>query len=58
MIERGSGVILTFGGSGWENPHMLPGLGGFKVALDALEALRRQRLVPLAVLNQTKVRCA
>lgn len=39
MIERGSGVILTFGGSG---PQTLPGLGGFKVALDAMEGLRRQ----------------
>jgi NAD(P)-dependent dehydrogenase (short-subunit alcohol dehydrogenase family) len=42
MIGRGSGVILAFGGSGWESPHALPGLGGFKVALDAIEALRRQ----------------
>src|SRR5437763_5014441 len=32
MIRRGSGVILAFGGSG---PHTLPGLGGFKIALDA-----------------------
>ena len=32
-------VILAFGGSG---PHTLPGLGGFKVALDAIEGLRRQ----------------
>jgi NAD(P)-dependent dehydrogenase (short-subunit alcohol dehydrogenase family) len=39
MIRQGSGVILAFGGSG---PHTLPGLGGFKVALDALEGLRRQ----------------
>ena len=39
MIPRGSGVILAFGGSG---PQTLPGLGGFKVALDALEGLRRQ----------------
>lgn len=39
MIERRSGVILAFGGSG---PHTLPGLGGFKIALDALEGLRRQ----------------
>ncbi|HEX2033713.1 MAG TPA: SDR family oxidoreductase [Chloroflexota bacterium] len=39
MIPRGSGVILAFGGSG---PHTLPGLGGFKVALDAVEGLRRQ----------------
>src|SRR5712691_7439790 len=38
-IRRGSGVILAFGGSG---PHTLPGLGGFKRALDALEGLRRQ----------------
>ena len=39
MIRCGSGVILHFGGSG---PQTLPGLGGFKVALDALEGLRRQ----------------
>jgi len=39
MVERGSGVILYFGGGG---PQTLPGLGGFKVALDAIESLRRQ----------------
>lgn len=39
MVRHGSGVILAFGGSG---PHTLPGLGGFKVALDAIEGLRRQ----------------
>jgi len=39
MITRGSGVILAFGGNG---PQTLPGLGGFKVALDAVEGLRRQ----------------
>jgi len=39
MVARGSGVILAFGGDG---PHTLPGLGGFKVALDAMEGLRRQ----------------
>lgn len=39
MVPRGSGVILMFGGDG---PHTLPGLGGFKVALDAMEGLRRQ----------------
>jgi NAD(P)-dependent dehydrogenase (short-subunit alcohol dehydrogenase family) len=39
MIPRGSGVILTFGGSG---PQTIPGLGGFKIALDAVEGLRRQ----------------
>ena len=39
MIPRGSGVILAFGGNG---PQTLPGLGGFKVALDAIEGLRRQ----------------
>jgi 3-oxoacyl-[acyl-carrier protein] reductase len=39
MVSRGSGVILAFGGSG---PQTLPGLGGFKVALDAIEGLRRQ----------------
>jgi NAD(P)-dependent dehydrogenase (short-subunit alcohol dehydrogenase family) len=39
MIRRGSGVILTFGGGG---PQTLAGLGGFKIALDAVEGLRRQ----------------
>jgi enoyl-[acyl-carrier-protein] reductase (NADH) len=32
-------VILAFGGGG---PQTLPGLGGFKIALDAIEGLRRQ----------------
>jgi 3-oxoacyl-[acyl-carrier protein] reductase len=44
MISRGSGVILAFGGSG---PQTLPGLGGFKIALDALEGLRRQWAIEL-----------
>src|SRR5258706_13192021 len=39
MIRRGSGAILAFGGSGL---HTLPGLGGFKIALDDLAGLRRQ----------------
>lgn len=39
MIERGSGVILTFGGGGAQT---IPGMGGFKIALDAIEGLRRQ----------------
>lgn len=39
MVPRGTGVILHFGGSG---PQTLPGLGGFKVALDSIEGLRRQ----------------
>jgi 3-oxoacyl-[acyl-carrier protein] reductase len=38
MIERGSGVILAFGGTG----ETVPGLGGFTVGLDAVEGLRRQ----------------
>ena len=44
MIPRRSGVILAFGGGG---PQTLPGLGGFKIALDALEGLRRQWAVEL-----------
>jgi len=44
MIERRSGVILTFGGGG---PQTLPGLGGFKVALDAVEGHRRQWAIEL-----------
>ncbi len=39
MARRGTGVVLAFGGGG---PQTLPGLGGFKIALDALEGLRRQ----------------
>jgi 3-oxoacyl-[acyl-carrier protein] reductase len=39
MIKQGSGVILAFGGGG---PQTQPGLGGFKISLDALEGLRRQ----------------
>lgn len=39
MVPRGEGVILAFGGSG---PQTVPGIGGFKVALDALEGHRRQ----------------
>lgn len=39
MVRQGSGAILAFGGSG---PQTLPGLGGFKIALDAVEGLRRQ----------------
>lgn len=44
MIKRGTGVILHFGGDG---PQTLPGLGGFKIALDAVEGLRRQWAVEL-----------
>ena len=44
MIKRGSGVILQFGGGG---PQTQPGLGGFKIALDAMEGLRRQWAVEL-----------
>lgn len=44
MIEQESGVILFFGGDG---PQTLPGLGGFKIALDAIEGLRRQWAVEL-----------
>lgn len=39
MIPRKSGVIVQFGGGG---PQTQPGLGGFKIALDAMEGLRRQ----------------
>jgi 3-oxoacyl-[acyl-carrier protein] reductase len=44
MVKRGSGVILHFGGGG---PQTLPGLGGFKIALDAIEGLRRQWAIEL-----------
>lgn len=39
MIKQRSGVVLMFGGSG---PQTRPGLGGFKIALDAMEGQRRQ----------------
>jgi 3-oxoacyl-[acyl-carrier protein] reductase len=44
MIKQRSGVVLMFGGSG---PQTLPGLGGFKIALDAMEGLRRQWAIEL-----------
>ncbi len=44
MIRRSGGVILHFGGGG---PQTQPGLGGFKIALDAIEGLRRQWAVEL-----------
>jgi 3-oxoacyl-[acyl-carrier protein] reductase len=44
MIKQKSGVILAFGGGGTQTP---PGLGGFKISLDALESLRRQWAVEL-----------
>jgi 3-oxoacyl-[acyl-carrier protein] reductase len=44
MVKHGSGVILAFGGGG---PQTIPGMGGFKVALDAMESLRRQWAVEL-----------
>ena len=44
MVRRGSRVILHFGGGG---PQTQPGLGGFKIALDAIEGLRRQWAVEL-----------
>lgn len=44
MIAQKAGVILHFGGGG---PQTMPGLGGFKVALDAIEGLRRQWAVEL-----------
>jgi NAD(P)-dependent dehydrogenase (short-subunit alcohol dehydrogenase family) len=44
MVKRETGVILHFGGGG---PQTLPGLGGFKIALDAIEGLRRQWAIEL-----------
>jgi 3-oxoacyl-[acyl-carrier protein] reductase len=44
MVKQRSGVVLLFGGSG---PQTLPGLGGFKVALDAMEGVRRQWAIEL-----------
>jgi 3-oxoacyl-[acyl-carrier protein] reductase len=39
MVEQKSGVVLMFGGGG---PQTFAGLGGFKIALDAMEGMRRQ----------------
>lgn len=39
MVRQRSGVILAFGGGGTQT---VPGIGGFKIALDAIEGLRRQ----------------
>jgi len=44
MLKRKTGVILHFGGGG---PQTQSGLGGFKIALDGLEGLRRQWAVEL-----------
>jgi NAD(P)-dependent dehydrogenase (short-subunit alcohol dehydrogenase family) len=44
MVKQRSGVILALGGDG---PQTVPGLGGFKIALDALEGHRRQWAVEL-----------
>ncbi len=44
MVKQGSGVIMAFGGDG---PQTVAGLGGFKVALDAIEGNRRQWAVEL-----------
>lgn len=44
MLRQRAGVILMFGGSG---PQTLAGMGGFKIALDAMEGLRRQWAIEL-----------
>jgi NAD(P)-dependent dehydrogenase (short-subunit alcohol dehydrogenase family) len=44
MAKSGGGVVLAFGGGG---PQTVPGIGGFKIALDAIEGLRRQWAVEL-----------
>jgi 3-oxoacyl-[acyl-carrier protein] reductase len=45
MIPRRTGVILAFGGSG---PQTIPGMGGAKVAFDAVESHRRQWTVEVS----------
>lgn len=42
MIRQGSGVILFFGGDGGRDPIRDYYIGGFQIALNAVEALRRQ----------------
>ncbi len=44
MVPRGKGVVLAFGGSG---PQTSAGIGGFKIALDSMEGLRRQWAIEL-----------
>src|SRR6476661_6690202 len=44
MSKQGAGAILHFGGGG---PQTVAGMGGFKIALDAIESLRRQWSVEL-----------
>lgn len=54
MVRQGSGVILTFGGDGGRDPirdyysgGLQVHLGGFQVALGAIDVLRRQLAVEL-----------
>ncbi len=42
MMAQGGGVILTFGGDGGRNPIRHYSIGGFQVALQAVDAMRRQ----------------
>ncbi|WP_433136308.1 SDR family NAD(P)-dependent oxidoreductase [Actinomadura nitritigenes] len=42
MIRQGSGVILTFGGGGGSPPVRDYSIGGFHVAMGAVDVLRRQ----------------
>jgi len=42
MIKQGSGVILMFGGDGGRQPIRHYHIGGFQIALNTVEALRRQ----------------
>jgi enoyl-[acyl-carrier-protein] reductase (NADH) len=42
MIAQGAGVILAFGGDGGHNPIRHYSIGGFQVALQAVDAMRRQ----------------
>ena len=47
MIRQGSGVILTFGGSGDRDPIRDYTSGGFQVAMGAIDVLRCQLAVEL-----------
>jgi 3-oxoacyl-[acyl-carrier protein] reductase len=42
MIRQGSGVLMFFGGDGGNQPIRDYNIGGFQIALNAVEALRRQ----------------
>jgi hypothetical protein len=55
MIPRRTGVILALGGSG---PQTIPGMGGAKVAFDAVESHRRQWAVEVGQYGKRGAACS